>query len=126
MLSLACAVFSWPILLFIFGIFLTFASLIVGGIAWAFNLALGVPSWKVLCVEAIVLSLTALFFGPLGYEGESGFFLSLLGAGSCLLVLGVNWLFRRSRRCVESDSALKPYSFHLTGDSTASTIREVQ
>ncbi|MBL8188083.1 MAG: hypothetical protein JNK38_08750 [Acidobacteria bacterium] len=116
MLNLACFVVSWPAMLFVFVVVLAFVGLIVGGIAWIFSWVLNVPSWKVLCVEAVVLALTAMAFQPMGFGGETVYLLSLAGTGICLFLLAVNWLYRRLRNPVESDTKLKPYSFCLNDD----------
>lgn len=121
MSNLACLFLSWPLLLFIYGIMLAFVSLIVGGIAWMFSWISGVPSWKVLCTEAIVSAFMAMIFWPFGYQGEGIASLCLSGAGASLLLLAVNWLSRRFGSVAESSEAFKPYSFNLGDDSPVSS-----
>ncbi|MFN0110264.1 MAG: hypothetical protein ACKVZH_15520 [Blastocatellia bacterium] len=113
----ACVFFSWPALLFIYGIMLAFVGLIVGGIAWIFSWISGVPSWKALCAEAVVLAFIALIFWPMGFDYESIFFVSMFGSGASLFLLVVNWLYRRAENSAESARMLKPYSFDLSDDS---------
>ncbi|MEK7831099.1 MAG: hypothetical protein AAB401_08440 [Acidobacteriota bacterium] len=111
---------SWPVLLFVCGVFLAFASLIVGGIAWIASGVFGVSGWKVLCIEAIGFVFAAMISWPFGFIGEGIAFLCLLGAGTSLFLLAVKWLFRRFGSAAESGEAFKPYSFNLNEYSPVS------
>lgn len=111
---------SWPVLLFVFGLLLAFASLIVGGVAWAASWVFDVPAWRVLCIEAIGFVFAAMISWPFGSNGEGIAFLSLFGAGACLFLLAVKWLLRRFGSAAEPGEAFKPYSFNLSEDSPVS------
>lgn len=118
----ACLNFAdiWPVLLFVLGLLLAFASLIVGGVAWAASWVFDVPAWKVLCIEAIGFVFAAMIFWPIESNGEGTAFVCLLGAGACLFLLAVKWLSRRFGSAAEPGEAFKPYSFNLSDDSPVS------